>query len=189
MPRKKKQIEENEEAPASGIVSDPVEEYVSDSLPEWVEPKTASKVPPKLSLPLKGDGSIDLEGMRSSTVDKLRIALAGTKGLQSEQATPARDPSQVPDFMVQVVYSLIGSIEVAIMSRKYPRDIAQQAFTYTPADLEVLTEPTKAVLAKYLPLLGKYNEEAALLMALGSIHIQKMAVINAYMARRVPDAT
>jgi hypothetical protein len=136
-----------------------------------------------ITVRLTDTGRIDLEGMREKTTAKLKAALEATPEIAPGYGEVHLDGAMVPDFMVNAVYQLIGGIEQWAFARKYGSDIAA-IMAYRPQDIAVLSEPTKAVLAKYLPKLGKYQEESALIMALASIHISKVQAMNAMLAQQ-----
>lgn len=136
-----------------------------------------------ITIRLDSNGRIDLAGMREKTGQKLRAAIEATPELTPGFGQIHLDSSSVPDFMVNAVYQLIGGIEQWAFARKYGPEIAS-IMAYRPQDIAVLSEPTKAVLAKYLPKLGKYQEETALVMALASIHIGKVQAMNEMLARQ-----
>ena len=136
-----------------------------------------------ITIRLTDTGRIDIEGMREKTTAKLRAALEATPEIAPGYGEIHLDGAMVPDFMVNAVYQLIGGIEQWVFARKYGDEIAQ-VMAYRPQDIAVLSEPTKAVLAKYLPKLGKYQEETALVMALASIHIGKVQAMNSMLAQQ-----
>ena len=136
-----------------------------------------------ITIRLSETGEIDLAGMRESTASKLKAAIQATPEVIPGYGEIKLDGSSVPDFMVNAVYQLIGGVEQWAFARKYGPEIAQ-VMAYRPQDIAVLSEPTKAVLAKYLPKLGKYQEETALVMALASIHIGKVQAMNEMLARK-----
>lgn len=144
-----------------------------------------------ITIRLTSNGKIDLEGMREKTTVKLKAAIEATPEIAPGFGEIHLDGANVPDFMVNAVYQLIGGIEQWVFARKYGSDIAQ-IMAYRPQDIAMLSEPTKAVMAKYLPKLGKYQEETALVMALASIHIGKVQAMNAMLANQEalrPDVT
>lgn len=144
-----------------------------------------------ITIKLSPSGSIDIGGMRARTLDKLKGALQATPEILPGYGEMKLDGSSVPDFMVNAVYQLVGGIEQWVFAKKYGENIAT-IMAYSPADIAVLSDPTKAVLAKHLPKLGKFQEETALVMALASIHIGKVAAMNAALARQQeqrPDVT
>ena len=134
-----------------------------------------------ITIRLDENGRIDVSGMREKTTARLKAALEATPELAPGFGEIRLDGSSVPDFMVNAVYQLIGGIEQWAFARKYGPEIAQ-TMAYRPQDIAILSEPTKAVLAKYLPKLGKYQEETALVMALASIHIGKVQAMNDMLA-------
>lgn len=123
-------------------------------------------------------GRIDLDSMREKTVGKLKAAIQQTPNL-FPAATLTADA--VPGFFVTAVYQLVGGLEQWIFARKYGPEIAL-LMAYGPQDIAILSDPTKAVLAKYMPALGRYQEETALAMALASIHMAKIAAMNRALA-------
>jgi hypothetical protein len=143
-----------------------------------------------ITIRLTESGRIDIEGMREKTTAKLRAALEATPEITPGYGEIKLDGAMVPDFMVNAVYQLIGGIEQWVFARKYGPEIAG-IMAYSGQDISILADPTKAVLAKYLPKLGKYQEETALVMALASIHMGKIRAMNAMLERQEgrPDVT
>jgi hypothetical protein len=143
-----------------------------------------------ITIRLTDSGQIDIAGMREKTTAKLRAALEATPEIAPGYGEIKLDGAMVPDFMVNAVYQLIGGIEQWVFARKYGPEIAG-IMAYSGQDIAILADPTKAVLAKYLPKLGKYQEETALVMALASIHMGKIRAMNAMLERREsrPDVT
>lgn len=132
-----------------------------------------------------------LHNPRAKTVENLKSVNEANPELTPGFGEIKVDGAMVPDFMVNAVYQLIGGVEQWIFARKYGPEIAS-VMAYRPQDIAVLSEPTKEVLAKYLPKLGKYQEETALIMALASIHIGKVQMMNAMLAKQQesrPDVT
>lgn len=145
-----------------------------------------------ITIRIDESGRIDTSAMRDKTTARLRQALQATpEVMPGFGETPALSGHDVPDFMVTAVFQLLGGIKVWAYSQKYPADIAQYA-AYGPLDIAVVSDPAKAVLAKYLPKLGRFQEETALVMALASVEMGKIRAMNAMLAERQerrPDVT
>jgi len=192
MARKKKEqadagidvAETGNSSPRDGSGSEMVDGLASNSPGNEKEMGSASSgARETITIRLTEAGQIDIAGMREKTTAKLKAALEATPEIAPGYGEIKLDGAMVPDFMVNAVYQLIGGIEQWAFARKYGSEIAS-IMAYRPQDIAILSEPTKAVLAKYLPKLGKYQEESALIMALASVHISKVQAMNAMLAQQ-----
>jgi hypothetical protein len=87
------------------------------------------------------------------------------------------------------VYDGLGTLEAWVAVRFFgvPQDLAAMLH-YTADEKAMLSEPTAKVLSKYLPAMGRFKDEAALIFGLVAIHQAKMAHIGAVMAKRAAAA-
>jgi hypothetical protein len=141
-----------------------------------------------ITIRLDQSGRVDVSGMRPKTTAKLKEAISRTP----EMLPNSGSVEDVPDYLVALPHQLIARLEIGMASKNVPMDVAQQIFSYTPADHAVLSGPTKAVLIKYLPLLGKYQDLSGLIAAMFVVHSQKVAALQKYqqeVAERVNSAT
>lgn len=132
------------------------------------------KVKPKISIPINEDGSFDFTSMRDATKERLRAAVASSPSLfPSGPAEVMMFPPQV----INVMYGAIGATESMLAQRmgKIPKPIADQVFSYTPQELELLYPPTAKVLQKYASeWMIKYQDEIALATLLTSMTVAKV---------------
>jgi hypothetical protein len=159
-----------------------------DGLAAAGAPAEDPKSPPAdtVTIRLDSSGAIDIASMRPKTTQKLTEALRKTPGLLPSS------PDSVPDYFVALPHQLIASIEIQFASQNVPAEVAQQIFGYTAKDHEILAGPTKAVLADYLPMLGRHQNLAGLVAALFTVHSQKIAALRSYqsqIAARVNGST
>lgn len=86
---------------------------------------------------------------------------------------------------VGFVYDGLGALKmwVAVKFFGVPPDLAG-VLSYTEEDKARVAEPTARVLSKLLPSLGKYKDEAALILGLYDIEQSKIMRLNALMAER-----
>lgn len=147
--------------------------------PEGFVRRDEAKAPQTLKMPLSEDGSINLEGLRPETVARLKAAIASTEGLRPE-------PPPVPldlctPAMASHLYALLGGLEVQLAIRvwRIPQADAERIFTYSPQDLAVLGPPTAKVINKYSPaIIGRYQEELELVLALLAVHQNKIIALR-----------
>lgn len=128
----------------------------------------------KLVIPLMPDGSIDLSSVREKTRSKILKAVTSTPGL----IPVSSEPASIPDAAVDAIYSIVGGIETMIFSRKYPKDLCETVFSYSRDELQLLRDPTKAVLAKHANKLMRHQEETTLMLVLVQVHFDKMHVLR-----------
>lgn len=99
-------------------------------------------------------------------------------GFQREFAPPQAHPMPdiVPAPLVQSMWSAVGSLEVMLAHMaNVPNTIAQKVFPYTPAELQMLTPPTLAVINKHASdWMLKWKEEITLVGVFGSITLTKV---------------
>jgi len=116
-----------------------------------------------ISIPLKEDGTIDTETMRESTREKLTKALG---------ASPLVGSFSVDD--AAIIYDGLGSLEAwaAVKFFGVEPELAK-LFLYSQEEKQVLAEPTAKVLSKYMPNVGRFKDEATLILSLYAIHQNK----------------
>ncbi len=180
MPRKKK--EETVTDPGMNVFDHygDVPPQVDGVATEPVATSSKTSAPPAdtITIRLDANGRIDVAAMRPKTTQKLTAALEATPDLFAKPVSA----DSVPDYLVALPHQLIASLEISFAARQLPAEIAQQIFQYTDKDHEVLAGPTKAVLAEYLPMLGKHQNLAALVGALFIVHSAKIAHMRSYLA-------
>jgi|SRR5208283_1210294 len=153
----------------AGATETPVEEIK--------EPQEPASFKPKMQIPLKEDGSIDLDSMRPSSVDKLKTAVSSTPGIAGSGFNPEVQGNMFPPQMVAMLYGMIGVASSLVAQKwgKIDKGIADRCFTYTPQEIEMLTGPTSRVLSKYATdWMIKYQDEIALLGLLTTITVGKV---------------
>lgn len=130
---------------------------------------------PKISIAINEDGSFDISSMREATKERLRAAVAASPSLfpSSDQQVTMLFPPQV----INVMYGAIGATESMLAQRmgKIPKAIADQCFTYTPQELELLYPPTARVLQKYASdWMIRFQDEIALATLITSMTVAKV---------------
>jgi hypothetical protein len=78
-----------------------------------------------------------------------------------------------------VIYDALSSVTVALAQRNGYTAAQAELARVTAEEKAVLGAPTAAVLNKYIGPVGKYQEEAALLMLLASITAGKVTALRA----------
>ncbi len=142
-------------------------------------PKPEREEYPKLVIPMLPNGAFHLEGMRESTQQKL---FAATALLPKPEVVA---PMSIPDGVVAGIYAILGAAESALAQRTgIPAKDANAIFKYGAADLEMLSEPTKKVLAKHAGSLNRFPEETELLLALAAVHMSKLQALQQVRADR-----
>jgi hypothetical protein len=138
-----------------------------------------------LSLILDDDGKIDTSSMRSATRERLTAALAdqslfsrlGMSG-NGSMHQPVND-SLFDANVCAILYGAAGSIMAAIAVKSgYPVDQVVAVVPFTPAEIETLAPLTGKVLDKWIPVSGKYKDEAMLGLALFGIVNAKLAQLK-----------
>jgi hypothetical protein len=139
----------------------------------------------RLSLILDDDGKIDTSSMRSATRERLTAALAdqslfsrlGMSG-NGSMHQPVND-SLFDANVCAILYGAAGSIMAAIAVKSgYPVDQVVAVVPFTPAEIETLAPLTGKVLDKWIPVSGKYKDEAMLGLALFGIVNAKLAQLK-----------
>lgn len=192
MARKKKAV-----AAVAAVESEPVAESPESAPagPERVEglslqadsaSSAERKESPKerIVVTLDDSGGLDLGSMREKTRGRLVEAInRSSRDLFPE--VPKGPVFRLPDAAIQGLYAALGAAEMYILGRKYPPEIAAEVFQYSREEIEILSEPTQAVLSKYGgKVLTRFQEEAALLLALAGIHVQKFERLERMMELR-----
>lgn len=139
----------------------------------------------RLSVPIDTKtGKIAENAMRDSTKSKLIAALDGS-------TLTARVSSNAPDdgsaaAIVGVLYDVIGSAAVLMAKSRGYSDRAAELLRYTEQEKALLMPPTLKVLAKYDLFGGKWADEIALAVTVGSItaaHVMAMQRVDAEPAK------
>lgn len=115
----------------------------------------------RLSFPIDENGNPQWDKMQAKTREKVK-ALMGERNAApvAEKTIEVFDPAWTSSL-----YDIIGKVEsfAAQKMYKFPPDIAEMAFTYSPAEKEKLAGPTAKVINKYAPeWLEKFKDEIAL---------------------------
>lgn len=140
----------------------------------------------RLSLILDDDGKIDTSSMRSATRERLTAALAdqslfsrlGMNAGNGSMHQPVND-SLFDANVCAILYGAAGSIMAAIAVKSgYPADQVLAVVPFTPAEVETLAPLTGKVLDKWIPVSGKYKDEAMLGLALFGIVNAKLAQLK-----------
>jgi hypothetical protein len=132
----------------------------------------------QLSFDLNPDGSPDLSTMRGKTKEKVQSFFTDPKMAEAFGSRPVTPEVQIfHPAMVASMYAMLGALEAMAVSRiaNIPMPICKQVFTYTPAEIEILKEPTVRVLNKYVAdWMIKYQDEIALAGLLLSMTVTKV---------------
>lgn len=139
----------------------------------------------RLTLPVK-DGKIDWTKVRESRAPALRKLLADSMpdqgGAPAAPPQPAAESPAINAALVGTLYDLLAQLEGLAAVKMYgcPLDVAVKALRFSDAEKEALSDPTVAVLNKWIPssMLDKYGAEAMLLLMLASMTRQKFAVLG-----------
>ena len=167
--------EERIEGPSiSGIAETPVP---ATSAPAATKPTVEKE---KIVVTLDNRGGLDIDAMRPKTKEKLVEALKrSATGLFP--TAPAAPMKRWPEAAIRGTYGILSVAKVAIAARKYPPEFAA-IFAYNDKQIEMLMEPTQAVLARYAGTI-KHEELIALGMVLVQIEIQNVYAVNQALAR------
>jgi hypothetical protein len=145
----------------AGPKPDPKSAETSAPLPAPSPVSVEEKVN-RISIPLNKDGQIEWDSMRGSTQAKVRALM----GEGSGKPDPSSAPVEVFDAAwTGTMFDMVGKIEAfaAMKLYKFSPEVAEKAFTYTPAEKEKLAVPTARVINKYAPVwLEKFKDEIAL---------------------------
>ena len=90
-------------------------------------------------------------------------------------------------ILVPPIYHVLGGIEALLAAAlmKAPRSDCAEILTYSESEIELLTPPTSAVLAKYSGVyMDTHLEEFALILHLTSIHQTKLQLLQERMQER-----
>lgn len=104
---------------------------------------------------------------------------------ESEETKETRRESFA--ILIPPIYHVLGGLEALLASvlMKAPRTDCAEVLSYSEAEIELLTVPTSAVLAKYSgSYMDNHLEEFALILHLASIHQTKLALLQERIADR-----
>jgi hypothetical protein len=132
---------------------------------------------------LDNEGRIEVDSMRSATKDKLKTALQdptllGRLGIVGGATAPPAD-TLFDTNVCAILYGATGSIMAAVAVKAgYPVDQVLAVVPFTPGEIETLAPLTGKVLDKWIPMSGKYKDEAILGLALFGIINAKLAQLK-----------
>lgn len=168
--RKRTQRVDDAEKPIDPITGDSKEPIQ----PPVEQPaQAAAAAQERISVPLK-DGAIDFGSMRQATKDKFLSAIRSS-GVQF-QAVP--ETPAVGAFLSDHLWQLVAGLAMPIASKQFGAENARRVIPFSSGELEQLREPTGRVIDKYAAGLGKYQDEAALLLVLVAIGQQKFQQLS-----------
>ncbi len=151
------------------------------------EPEKEKETAGRLVIPLDAEGRLDLSSYRPGSRERLKRALMDG-ALLGELGI---NPEPIDEFTpknCKGLYSLLNEFCVWAASTPFfgvPPELARQALAYSDEDMEILAEPTCAVLNKRASnFLLKHKDEALLLSALISVHQRKVMYLAALMKKR-----
>lgn len=160
--------------PETPSASEPLASVVAEPATPAVE---------RLAVTLRADGTIETESMRSGTRDKLKKALsdgslAARLGLSSSPVAGGDAAFFVPE-VCGILYDSISKLMIAFAVRAgFPAQNAIDVLPFTPEEKAALAPITGKVLDKWLPIGGKYQDEALLGMMLFGIVNGKLALLR-----------
>lgn len=140
----------------------------------------------KIIVTLRADGSVDLEAMRDKTRDRLKAAI-----LRSGDALyPAKNlpVTRFPEEAVYALYGILGMVEATAAAAKFGPEVGS-VFQYNKQELNLLMEPTQAVLAKHLDKFTRFQEESTLVLVLAQIHFAKFHQLRQVLAEKANAQT
>jgi hypothetical protein len=120
----------------------------------------------RMSIAVDKDGNILWDRMRQATREQLKKMLGSrdtAKALGVEQTAPVVEVFD-PNW-TGALYDSIGKMEAFFAGKLYgiPADIADRAFTYSPAEKQTLAQPTAKVINKYAATwMVQFKDEIAL---------------------------
>jgi hypothetical protein len=132
---------------------------------------------------LNADGTIDIANLREATKEKLRNAVRSTPFFQ----TPVGEAATLPMFgpeVIGVIYGALGAGEAWAVHKwkDIPMSVTARAFAYTPQEIALLTPLTSKIMEKYTgEWFKKYRDEAALLLMLSTLTLQKFELCSQLM--------
>lgn len=130
-----------------------------------------------LRIKLDTSGNVDIARHNAESIEKIKAFITNPSvreslGLTQEQLTQLI----LTDEDVQTFYNVLASVEtfIATRFRHVPQDIATKHLKFKDDEVKALMEPTKVMVAKYVPasLLSRKDEAAFLLMFI-MIHREK----------------
>jgi len=146
-------------------------------------PVVRAEATPRLSLPYDATrGVIDFASMRPVTRDRLRRALADPSArvvLTDTTTVPTGESDKaVAVMMVDLLYDAIGTIAVVVARTRGVSATRAEVLRYTAEEKKLFMEPTLKVFAKHQLLSGKYADEIALVLAVGSVTAAHVVAMN-----------
>lgn len=136
------------------------------------------KPPQRLAITLSDDQSrIDWDRMRPDTQRRLIELAQRDARLQPAKAADVGAAAEIfSPAWCGVIFDAVGSLEQSIVARAYHVTMEQASvMLFTEPEKRILTEPLQRVLNKYASTwLAAYSDEAALVFALGTVHINKL---------------
>lgn len=139
----------------------------------------------RMSVQLTPEGRIAWDRIRPATREQLARVLAdpavsqqlGGVAVPVTASAPAAGTIQ-PEFC-GVIYDALSQVTVALAQRNGYTPAQAELARVTADEKAALAAPTAAVLNKYIGPVGKYQEEAALLMLLASVTAGKVTALRA----------
>lgn len=121
------------------------------------------------------DGKIDFASMRPSTREKFFSVLRA-----SDVEAPGEVAAGFKPEDVAPIYHVLGGIEAWIASKRgYPQGLCSSVFRYSDAEINILSEPTAAVLNKHVSAnMLKWKDEVSLVSILLVLHQAKISRLN-----------
>jgi hypothetical protein len=167
----------------SPVESSPRVDGLASSPVNAPKPEATPKEPAKekLIVPLSDSGGFDFSSMREKTREKFLAAARRTPDLLPK--SPDAPITRLPDAAVMAIYNLIGVGETMLATRTgIPEPIAVKAFMWSREEIDLIMEPSQALIAKHLPRLRGWEEETAWALVFAQIHFAKVHVLRSMMA-------
>jgi hypothetical protein len=132
---------------------------------------------PRIIIPIGDDGAPDVERLDPVVLETLRARL--------EQTQPA-PPEPISPVVIDMLVSMIGNIEAAVLAPKFGLEVQEAAMIIMPQDplRAQIADAGARVLTKYSGALGRWQDEIVLASLLAAWQIQALNTLRATRAIR-----
>lgn len=177
-------------APATATATPPPPAPAPAAAIETPPPSTApAEKAGVLNIPITADGGPAWESMRESTKQRvLQMVQRAGISLDTHNSTEAFKN------MAPMLWGMVSTLTTWAATRRLKHgedDIIARRIAevcqYSEQEIEVLAEPTAAMIAKYAPLQSKWNVEITFLTAVAGVHMQKAMAIQAMLSSYIED--
>lgn len=173
---------------AASVIPEPNSRGNREDLERAENPPPGSKAPQeridRLAVTLREDGTIETEGMRAGTKDRLKKALSDESlgerlGLSASMHQPIAGDAFFDPTVCGVLYDTVSRLMVVIATRSgYTPEQAASVLAFTPDEKTMLAPLTGKVLDRWIPVGGKYKDETMLALALFGIVNAKVIALR-----------